>query len=428
MVQTSSSVQEKTFTPSEITGILKRVISDSGKLNEIWVSGEITNRNYHAATGGLYFSLKDETSKLDCVFFQFETLYKGPPLKDGTKVTVLGSISIFEKYGNYKLRVKKVIQEGLGDLFQRLEETKKRLREKGIFDPSHKKPIPFHVKRLGIVTSPDGAAVNDILRVSKERYPNVDILVAPCLVQGEDSAPSIVLAIEALNDPIWEVDVIIAGRGGGSMEDLMGFNTEPVVMAFYNSRVPIVSAVGHETDSVLTDFVADASFPTPTAAANGVVLDANENLEYVHNLVGRMKSSLVKTLNFYQQKLNVLQSKSFFTNPVALFEKKRMKLKDLNSILNLASSQKVFYWKEKFGKLQNLDEIIKQKIEFKKNKLERLTAKLEALSPLSTLARGYSVVRKLDKTVVTDPEKLKKKEELEIILHKGRIKVEVNET
>jgi len=263
-------MDDRIFTITEITRLIKQSLENNPLFNGILIKGEISNVTYHSS-GHIYFTLKDEGAVISSVLFRYAGRSLDFRLEEGQSLLAFGSLSLFEKRGSYQFIVSQVRKEGMGELLARIEKLKKKLHAEGIFDPSHKKKLPFLPRRLGVVTSPTGAAFRDIIKVALRRFPGLEIVLAPAKVQGADAAVSIIRGIEELNRPRWDVDVIICGRGGGSFEDLMAFNDEGVVRAFYNSVVPIVSAVGHQVDHPLCDDAADHAAPTPSAAAEGAV-------------------------------------------------------------------------------------------------------------------------------------------------------------
>ena len=242
-----NSIQQKVYTVAELTRSIKRTLEGRAEFNNLWVKGEIFNLTVHSS-GHIYFSLRDNDAVISAVFFRHANRNLTFKLKEGMNILALGSITVYEKRGSYQINVSMVKQEGLGELQKRIEMLKQKLAAEGVFSPERKRPIPFLPRRLGIATSPTGAAVQDIIKVALRRYPTIEIIIAPAVVQGVDAPVSIARAIEELNRPEYRIDCIIAGRGGGSFEDLMPFNEELVVRAFYNSRVPIISAVGHQID------------------------------------------------------------------------------------------------------------------------------------------------------------------------------------
>jgi exodeoxyribonuclease VII large subunit len=418
-------LSEKIYSVSEVNANIKSILTSKPELKNIWVKGEISNLST-SGTGHTYFSLKEPNSLIRCTFFSYSRKnYKGKSLEDGMQVQVYGSITVYEPSGAYNLNVTQVQPIGIGDILARVEKLKQELKTKGIFDTAHKKPLPRLPKRLGIATSSFGAAIEDIIRLAKDRYPNIDILIAPCVVQGEEAVASIITAIRALNDPQWEVDVIIAGRGGGSYEDLMAFNDERIVMEYYNSRVPIVSAVGHQVDSLLSDFAADAYAPTPSAAAEMVIPEL-ENLElYVEEMEDRIQKSLTNLIRWSSDQLRLISNKRSLTEPTALLTDRSQKVDDLLSRITLLGKN---FLAGKKSRLQNFDILsykTQTQIEKKKNAFLLASERLENFSPLLTLKRGYSVVRDAHQKVITSYKQVKQGDTIEIILSEGRVQTNI---
>lgn len=416
---------DKPYTVSEINKKISEYIQSNSSLKEIWIQGEISNFSI-GPTGHLYFSLKDSNSSLKCTFFlNRHYSYKGNPLKDGMEIRAFGNIQVYEPRGEYSFNVMMVEEVGKGNIYMYVEKLRRELSAKGIFNPDHKKPIPFLPKTLGIATSPNGAAIEDILKIALSNYPNINILIAPCIVQGNEAVPSIVEAIQALNDPRWAVDVIIAGRGGGSYEDLMPFNEEEVVMAFYNSRVPIISAVGHEIDKVLSDYAADVAAPTPTAAAKIAVPDIKTLLEKLNSFERRITIGFQNLINLKKDKVYNLTNRRSFIDPMYYLENSYIQLDDLTRRIIILGNNLISGKKELFAKKDQLNYRIEQYMERLKNRLKLSTERLENFSPLGTLSRGYSIVRNQKKNIVQSIEQVNLNEELEVILHKGKLNVQV---
>jgi len=414
------------LTVSDVNRLIKASLQEVDELKNIWVKGEVSNFSQTASSGHMYFSLKDNLSVIKCAFFSFQSKhYKGTPLKNGMEIRIFGSISVYEPGGYYSFSVQKVEELGEGDILLQIEKLKQNLSARGIFDPSHKKPIPKYPKRLGIATSPKGAAVEDIIRIATDLNPTIQILVSPCIVQGDDAPKSISQAIEALNDPKWEVDVIIAGRGGGSFEDLIAFNTEEVVLAFYNSRVPIISAVGHEIDRVLSDLSADATAPTPTAAAKLAIPNVADVLLRIEETEDRLDRSIQNLTKMCQEKLNGLSSRNVFQNPIALLEPRLIALDDVTSRLLLLGKTFIIQKRSEFMRTEILHERMDKQIRIKKQQYELVYSRVEHFSPLGTLARGYAVTRNAKKEVISNENQVSLGENIEIILGKGRLTAEV---
>ncbi|MCB1190394.1 MAG: exodeoxyribonuclease VII large subunit [Leptospiraceae bacterium] len=416
------------LTVSDVNRFIKSILSSQKDLKNIWVKGEISNFT-RSGNGHIYFSLKDPSSLIRCTFFSYSNqYYKGKPLKDGLEVQVLGSISVYEPGGTYSINVTKVEELGKGDILYQIEQLKQKLYTLGIFDPKRKKPLPKLPKTLGIVTSPHGAAIEDIIRIAQNRYPNINILIAPCSVQGEEATSSIINAISELNNPLWDVDVIIAGRGGGSFEDLMAFNQEDVVMAYYNSNVPIVSAVGHQIDSVLSDLAADHFSPTPTAAAEDVIPDIQEYELYLEGVGERLDQSLKFKLKINQDRFGLISNKRVFTEPETMLMDRYQKVDETINRIFLLGKNYISAKRQNLQQFEKLSFLIKGVMQNKKGGFEVASERIENFSPLLTLKRGYSVVRDLQKKVITSYKQVQKGQELEVILSEGKFLAEVKES
>ncbi|MBM9498872.1 exodeoxyribonuclease VII large subunit [Leptospira sp. 201903071] len=413
----------KPLSVTEVTRILKNLITGSKDLKNIWVRGEISNYS-KANSGHIYFSLKDATSLVRCTFFNYSNKnYSGKPLSDGKEIQVYGTITLYEAGGSYNLNVSRVEELGQGDILLQIEKLKQKLSAEGIFDPEKKRRIPAFPKTLGIATSPSGAAIEDIIKVARSRFPGINILIAPCVVQGEDAPNSIVGAIEELNRPEWNVDVIIAGRGGGSFEDLMAFNDEKVVRAYANSRVPIISAVGHQTDVLLSDFAADFATPTPTAAAEHAVPKEEDILQFLSQLEGRLKTSLNARVSSSKDRLRLLSGKYIFKEPMQLLNARSQRVDEIGIRLQKAVQNKLDLAKVRIERYTNLTPRIQNILSHKRQRAEFLTSKVEDLSPASTMKRGYSIVRNTKGKIISSPEQTKPEEELQVLLAGGTMQV-----
>ena len=420
------SESKSSLTVSDVNRLVKVSLQEVDQLKNIWVKGEVSNFSQTSSSGHMYFSLKDNASVIKCAFFSFQSKnYKGSPIKNGMELRIFGSISVYEPGGYYSFSVQKVEEMGEGDILLQIEKLKQNLAARGIFDLSHKKPIPKYPKRLGIATSPKGAAVEDIIRIATDLNPTIQILVSPCIVQGDEAPKSIRLAIEALNDPTWEVDVIIAGRGGGSFEDLIAFNTEEVVLAFYHSKVPIISAVGHEIDRVLSDLSADATAPTPTAAAKLAIPNVSDVLLRIEETEDRLDRSIQNLTKMQREKLNGISNRNVFQNPLALLEPRVIAIDEITSRLSLLGKTFLLQKKSEFVKMDILQERMDKQLRSKKQIFELNYSRVEHFSPLGTLARGYSVARNQKKEVISDISQTKIGENIEIILANGRLTAEI---
>lgn len=392
------------YSVSEITREIKTLLE--GEYQSIWVEGEISNYKHHTS-GHRYFTLKDESAQLKAVIWRFHarTLKLDP--EDGLKVRAFGDITLYEKAGNYQLRVMKLEPLGIGTLEERFRRLKEKLEGEGLFDPSHKVSIPKFPRTIGLVTSATGAAIRDIINVVRRRAPMIRLIVRPTAVQGDAAVADIVSAIEEFNR--WgDVDLLIVGRGGGSLEDLWAFNEERVARAIFKSEVPIISAVGHETDFSISDFVADLRAPTPSAAAEIATFDAESYRAMLVEMAQRIRNALKRNTELRRERLGRLARSRVFRYPMLLLEPTAQRLDDLNNRLGRAAEQL-------------LDE--------RRNRLELLREKLHVLSPQSVLRRGYAVVRQLDSgEIIKSVTRLNAGSKIKIEFADGQAAAEVEST
>lgn len=384
------------ITVSDLNKYMKEKIAEDEYLNNILIKGEISNFKNHY-TGHMYFTLKDEKSLIKCIMFKsYATKLTFMP-KDGMKVMILGSVSVFERDGVYQIYARAMEEDGLGDLYTKYQELKKRLEQQGLFEEEHKMKIPMMPRVIGVLTSRTGSVIRDIINVSTRRNPNVYIRLLPVPVQGEGAAEKISNGIEYMNKNKL-ADVLILARGGGSLEDLWPFNEEIVAHSIYNSEIPIISAVGHETDFTIADFVADLRAPTPSAAAELAVPDIYEVKRKIETYQDRLRNSLIKKLELMNLRYEKCMSSSVFKEPLRKINDNYIKLD--NCIKQIENSIKVKHEKEK-------------------TKYIELIAKLDALSPLKTLYRGYSITEKNNK-VIKSKEELKTNDLIEIRFIDGK--------
>jgi exodeoxyribonuclease VII large subunit len=387
---TGDSSQQKVYSVSEITRSIKRTLEGRSEFNNLWVRGEIFNLTMHSS-GHIYFSLRDDDAVISAVFFRHANRSLDFKLKEGMNVLALGSITVYEKRGGYQINVSLLRQEGIGDLQRRIELLKQKLMKEGMFDPGRKRPIPFFPQRLGVATSPTGAAVRDIIKVALRRYPNIEIVIAPAIVQGDEAPVSIARAIEELNRPEYRIDCIITGRGGGSFEDLMPFNEEIVVRAFYNSRVPIISAVGHQVDHPLCDDAADLAAPTPSAAAELAVpvkKDLAGEVDYLMIRTNNAVSSLIRGLSV---RIEGVLGRRIFRDPFEIVNRKEQMLADTVNQMLSGVKGRVSYNKNRFLLIPDIRMIIRNLINIKKHSFVMVLKAMEQLSPMAVLQRGYAV-------------------------------------
>lgn len=390
------------YTVHEFTLAIKGILTGS-RLSDVWIRGEISNFTNHSS-GHRYFTLKDKSSQLQCVMLKWHGNNLRFELEHGMKVIVLGDIDVYEQRGQYQLRVRAIRPDGVGELYKAYEQLKNKLAMEGLFSPEHKKPLPEFPKKIGVATSPTGAVLHDILTVLKRRYP-VNILFMPTVVQGEYAAESIVRSISALNNT--DVDLIIMGRGGGSIEDLWAFNEEFVARAIFNSKIPVISAVGHETDYTIADFVADVRAPTPSVAAEIAVPDRQELCNRISRLGDRLTEIQRRSIN---DKTVYLAQLKAAIEPDLLLDRVSHYMQYMNDIARrqVLSVQRI--------------------LEVKKSLLVGNAGKLDAVSPLGTLSRGYSITLKMpDKTLVRSMDDVEERDELQIIVNDGKIKCHVDD-
>lgn len=389
---------------TDVNTYLKTIMDNDPFLNYVYIKGEISNLKFHTR-GHLYFSLKDENSKINAVMFNYKNMNIDFVPEDGMNVLVKGKISVFVNGGSYQITVTNMKQDGIGNLYILFEELKKKLKNEGLFDEEHKKKLPRIPKKIGVITASTGAAVRDIISTINRRFPLAEIILFPSLVQGTGAKENLVKMIETADKS--DVDVIILGRGGGSIEDLWAFNEEIVARAVYNAKKPIVSAVGHEIDFTICDFVADLRAPTPTGAAELVVPSKLEIQKYLSDYNSRLLSVITSKISTYKITLKKLESSYILNNLKTMYEVEEQKL---DSILEKLGSLMGHTLEKSKLKLENLTKNITPNILYKleKNKshLETLEQKLELLNPENILKKGYSLTIK-DGKIITDASELK---------------------
>ncbi len=389
----------KALTVSEVNVYIKRILINDPILYNLRIKGEISNLKIHTS-GNVYFSLKDEQSKINCVLFKNKDI-GNIKLKEGLHVVAYGSISLYEKDGSYQLYIQSIEVEGIGDLYIEFTKLKEKLEKEGLFDEKYKKTLPNMPSNIGVITSPTGAAIRDIINVISRRYPKVNIKVYPALVQGEKSAKDIVRGIEFFNKRR-NVDVIIVGRGGGSIEELWSFNEEKVARGIFKSKIPVISAVGHETDFTISDFVADFRAPTPSAAAEIAIpslLDIQYKLENIKHRMNKGFKNIADQNRFKLEQVKKEVMSSFNYD----LKNKRIELDNL---------------------LEDINKSIVNKMKLKREELNYLGKNLHNLSPLSILSRGYALVERENKIIKT-PRNLILGDEINLRFKEGNIDCKV---
>jgi len=393
----------KIYGITELNQEIKTVLENS--YSDIWVQGEIAGLKIYAS-GHKYFFLKDNDSQISAVIFQGMCRYVKFSLEDGQKVLVRGRVTAYPKSGDYQIVVNFVEPAGLGGLQLAFEQLKEKLRKQGLFDENRKRKIPLLVTKIGIVTSPDGAAIRDILSVINRRFANVEIIIYPVRVQGGEAKDDIARAIKYLNAEFPALDALLVGRGGGSYQDLWAFNEETVAMAIYESKIPVISCVGHETDFTIADFVADLRTPTPSAAAEIVVRNKTDISEKVYMLGKRLTSWINSVICLNEHKLSELASSGGIEKPDGIFEIRHQQLDELRHSLDEAVALKLTDWGSN----------IRHSID-----------KLRLLSPLDTLSRGYSISRKSDGRILKNSAQINVGDKVNVMLHKGSFRGHVTE-
>ena len=410
---------------SELNNYIKSLLDKDHFLNKIYLKGEISNFKNHTR-GHLYFTLKDDTSRISAVMFQSSTVKLTFTPEDGMNVLVSGRISAYPAQGTYQIYVDKMEPDGLGALYIEYEKLKKKLASLGLFAKEKKKPIPRFPEKIGVITAPTGAAVRDIMSTIKRRYPICEAILFPCLVQGKDAAPDIVRQIKRADS--YGVDTIIVGRGGGSIEDLWAFNEEAVAYAIYECKTPIISAVGHEIDWTIADFVADLRAPTPTGAAEMAVPTVLDINTLIDNYKIRLNKNIKNMVNTKFIKLRSLRQSFILKNPMSMYEVKEQKLDSLIDTLNKDINKVLSDKDNNLNKikmsviLQNPYNLIKDK----KIKFDLLVNTLKLVNPLGILDKGYSLAQINGKTIKSSKD-VSINDLIDIKLHEGSIKAEVRE-
>lgn len=392
------------YTVTQINLYIKDMFARDYALNRIYVKGEVSNCKYHTS-GHIYFTLKDSKGQMACVMFAGQRSGLAFRLQEGQSVIVLGSISVYERDGKYQMYAREILLDGAGVLHQRFEELKKQLENEGLFDHKFKKPIKQYPKTVGIVTAKTGAAIQDMINVTTRRNPYVQLILYPALVQGEAAAASIVKGIQYLDS--YGVDTIIVGRGGGSIEDLWAFNEEVVARAIFSCNTPIISAVGHETDTTIADYVADLRAPTPSAAAELVTGDIRDLFDDIQ--------SFKRTLQFHlRQKLQIARNQ---------YHQYQLRLEHASPLYQV--NQKRQYLMDRENRLQYL---VKQRVLEKRHQLELLTERMKGLSPLDKLSKGYAIVTDEEQNVVRSVNQLSTGDSIKIEMIDGDVVASVMST
>lgn len=439
----------KYYSITALNRAIKNMFDSKPELNRVYIKGEISNFKHHSR-GHFYFTLKDENSRIAAVMFaSYAKDIKFEP-EDGMKVLVSGRVTVYEATGGYQIYVDEMALDGIGNLYLEYEKLKKKLQEEGLFNLEHKKTIPRFPKKIGIITAPTGAAIRDILSTIKRRYPLCETILFPALVQGVGAKESIVKQITLAQE--FDLDVIICGRGGGSIEDLWAFNEEIVARAIYNSKIPIISAVGHEIDFTIADFVADLRAPTPTGAAEMAVPNIVDLRTLIEQYKIRLNENIKSIISFNQKRIDNIKNAYVIRNPMALYEVKEQKLdtfiERINSyikqILNdyylrLSHVKESYILKNPLASYEvhrerinsirnNLNIIIQNKLNVFNHQYEIIINKLNLLNPLNVLSKGYSLVTDSNGKIIKEAKDLKKDDLISIKMYEGSVKAIVKES
>ena len=407
------------LTVSQLTKYIKYKLDNDVNLREVYLKGEISNFKAHTR-GHFYFTIKDEGSRINAVMFASSASKVKFTPEDGMKILVSGRISVYEATGGYQIYVNEMMEDGVGNLYVAFEQLKKKLASEGLFDERRKKPIPKIPEKVGVITAPTGAAIRDIISTINRRFPLTEVILFPSLVQGEGAKEDIVRQINRAKD--YNLDVLIVGRGGGSIEDLWAFNEEIVARAIYECPIPVISAVGHEIDFTIADFVADLRAPTPTGAAEIAVPNKSDVINYLNQINLRCQKNIKTIIELKKKRLDSIKSHYILNNPLDLYSAKIQKLDYLTE--NLIKNYKNIIDKKKI-KLNNIKTrplfsnplVILDKT---KQKYTLLLGKLDALSPLKTLERGYGII-KINEKAITSIKDLKKDDLINIELKDGSV-------
>lgn len=442
-------MDKKYLTITALTHYIKHKLDRDSHLQDIYVQGEISNFYLHRMSGHMYLTLKDENSQIKAVMFRGDNQSLKFTPETGMSVFITGSVSVYIANGQYQLYIKRMEPSGIGALHLAFEQLKKKLQKENYFSPEHKKPIPLYPKKIAVITSQDSAAVRDIITTIEKRYPIVQLIILPVNVQGTQAAPAIIDAIKRANT--YDFDTIILARGGGSIEDLASFNDEKVAMAIFHSEIPIITGIGHETDTTISDFVADLRAPTPTGAAHYAVPSLEETkrkLTYLHNEIKRLTS-----ISFMEKReqLKRLAQASSFTNPLRIIREKEQRIDQLTDRLATTAQEKI-YRKERtltqlIQRLQKnhpsetltlsaqhinmlqatLENMVRAKYKAKEHQLALSIEKLTLLNPLHIMKRGYTITYSEEDELIKSASQLKKQDTIKLTLYDGEAMCEVKE-
>ena len=411
------------YSVSQINRYIKNMFAEDYILHSVLVRGEVSNCKYHSS-GHIYFTLKDASGTLSCVMFAGRRRGLSFRMQEGDQVIVAGTVDVYERDGRYQLYADRIIQDGAGLLNARYEQLKRRLEESGMFDEMYKKPIPRYIAKLGVVTAPTGAAVQDIINISLRRDPYLQIILFPAIVQGEQAAGSICEGIRRLDE--YGVDVIIIGRGGGSLEDLWAFNEEIVAETVFNCSTPVISAVGHETDTVITDYVADLRAPTPSAAAELAVFSYEQFRRDLQQYAGRLTSNMENSIYSLRRKTESLRRELVHLSPSSRIRDRRMYTAQCEEKLALLMEKKIQVCRRRADQRERLQVRMDRKLSETAAAMRLYAAQLEQRSPLAKLSGGYGYISDQDGRAVLSADKVEAGDILNIQLRDGKIEATVD--
>lgn len=420
------------YSVGQVNTYIKHMFTEDYLLRNICVRGEVSNCKYHSS-GHIYFTLKDASGTLSCVMFA-SRVARGLSfrMKEGDEVLVEGSVDVWTKGGSYQLYANRITPNGAGLLNERYEALKKKLEEMGMFSEEYKQPIPKFIRRLGVVTAPTGAAVHDIINIATRRNPYIQIVLYPAIVQGEEAHESIIRGIRTLdslgdNDPSQKIDVIIVGRGGGSLEDLWAFNEEDVAQAVFDAKTPIISAVGHETDTVITDYVADLRAPTPSAAAELAVFEEAKFEEQLMSFRQALTQSMLRKTNSLRERTEAFKREFVRSSPESRIREQRMLAASLEEKLSRAMQAKIDAWKIKLDLVERFRNEMQRTIENRRHTMQLLAARLDQLSPVKRLSGSYGFITGDNGRGITSVTSVAAGDPVLIRMKDGRIRAKVQE-
>ncbi|MES0490510.1 MAG: exodeoxyribonuclease VII large subunit [Leptospirales bacterium] len=424
----SEDAEKKPLSVLDITAQIERRLSEGSGLQNITVIGELIDYKLHPASGHAYFSLTDKDgggplkkkAVLKCTFFRGQNRLLNFTPKAGMEVAAMGGVSVYYQGGQYNFNVRKLIEVGKGNLWVKIQELKKQLVEEGVIDPEQRKPLPTLPRKVGLVTGMGTAAFRDIIKQINDRYPAVDIVIAPAMVQGNEAPGSIAAALTEIGKTKWGVDVILLARGGGSPEDLMAFNDEKVARAIYACPVPVVSAIGHQIDHPISDDVADVAAATPTDGAKLILPVIDEKMDQLDMLKRHLNNLMASRFTIINERLKRFSEKPFFQNPYVLIEEFALRLDEKETRMTQAIDQRLRNIRERFLALKDVSLIQEKNILAHRAHLDQINERVIAFSPLATLKRGYSMVYQ-DGKIVRSADKVKMDKQIEVKMHGGTV-------